>query len=50
MGDANGRGIDIAPRDVQFAGTVRVFGRTIFQNAPTVSVPGPVLISGANLQ
>jgi hypothetical protein len=50
MGDANGRGIDMAPRGVQFAGTVRVFGRMTFQNAPTVSVPGPVVISGGNLQ
>jgi hypothetical protein len=50
MGDASGRGLDIAPRDVTFAGAVRVFGRATFQNDPTVSVPGPVLISGASLQ
>jgi hypothetical protein len=50
MGDAHGRGLDIAPRDAQFAGIVRVFGRTIFQNEPTVAVPGPVIISAASLQ
>jgi hypothetical protein len=46
MGDANGRGLGIAPRIVRLEGTVRVHGQTIFQNAPTVSVPGPVLLSG----
>jgi hypothetical protein len=46
MGDANGQGLNIAPRDVRFAGTVRVHGRTIFQNSPTVSVPGPTRLTG----
>jgi hypothetical protein len=46
MGDANGLGLDIAPRNVRFEGTVRVHGRTVFQNDPTVSVPGPVLLTG----
>ena len=46
MGEANGRGLDIAPRNVRFEGVVRVHGRTVFQNAPTVSVPGPVLLTG----
>jgi hypothetical protein len=46
MGDANGLGLDIAPRDVRFEGIVRVHGRTVFQNSPTVSAPGPVLLTG----
>jgi hypothetical protein len=50
MGDANGRGLDIAPRDVRFEGAVRVHGRTVFQNSPTVSVPGPVLLTGTIAQ
>ena len=45
MGDGV-TGLNTAGRNVRFEGTVRVHGKVVLWNSPTLSVPGPVVLTG----